>query len=36
MLKQHLDDVERRIQEMIEFRQVLTKRYMQLDDLLPN
>ena len=34
LLKQHLDDVERRIQEMLEFRQKLTSRYMQLDDLL--
>ena len=34
MLKQHLDDVDRRIQEMLEFRQELTNRYMQLDDLL--
>lgn len=34
ILKQHLDDVNRRIQEMLEFRQELTSRYMQLDDLL--
>ncbi len=34
MLKQHLDDVDRRIQEMLEFRQALTRQYMQLDDLL--
>lgn len=34
MLKKHLDDVDRRIQEMLEFRQELTSRYMQLDDLL--
>ena len=36
MLKKHLDDVDRRIQEMLEFRQDLTRRYMQLDDLLPD
>jgi hypothetical protein len=35
MLKQHLDDVDRRIQEMLEFRPELTRRYMQLDDCNP-
>lgn len=36
MLKQHLNEVDQRIQEMIEFRQKLTHRYIHLDDLLPN
>jgi len=34
LLKQHLDEVDRRIQEMIAFRQELTHRYQQLNDLL--
>lgn len=34
LLKRHLDEVDRRIQEMIAFRQALTHRYQQLDDLL--
>ena len=36
LLKQHLDEVDRRIQEMIEFRQTLTGRYIQLENSLPN
>lgn len=36
LLKQHLDKVDRRIQEMIEFRQILTHRYIQLDNSLPD
>lgn len=36
LLKQHLDEVDRRIQEMIKFRQTLTGRYIQLDDFAPD
>jgi DNA-binding transcriptional MerR regulator len=36
MMEQRLNEVDRRIQEMVEFRQKLTHRYMYLDNLLPD
>lgn len=36
MVKQHLDDLNRSIQEMIAFREELASRYEQIDALLPD
>lgn len=36
MVKQHFDDLDRRIQEMVAFRQELASRYEQIDALLPD
>lgn len=36
MVKQHLDELDYRIQEMMAFRQALVRRYEQIDALLPN
>lgn len=36
MVKQHLNDLDRRIQEMVALRQELGRRYEQIDALLPD
>lgn len=36
MVKQHLDELDRRIQEMLAFRQELNSRYEQIEALLPD
>lgn len=35
MVEQHIDDLDCRIQEMVEFRQELANRYAKIDTLLP-
>jgi len=36
MLKQHLEDLDNSIQEMIAFRNELASRYQEIESLLPN